>query len=168
MKKSIFLMSMAIILVASSMVYASNIEKIGYVDLSRLFDEYHSTQEYDKTLEEMHNVFQESSKEKIEKIREKQGKLSLMKEDKKVALEEEIEELKADLLEFDRREKMDLNKDRNEKIREILLEIEKVVSDYAEKEKYTLILNDRVLIYSHQSIDITNAILEILNETEKK
>ena len=58
----------------------------------------------------------------------------------------------------------DLTKERNEKIREILLEIEKIVSDYAEKEGYEIILNDRVLIYGNQNKNLTENILAILNQ----
>ena len=54
--------------------------------------------------------------------------------------------------------------DGNEKIREILLEIEKVVSDFAVKENYDIILNDRVLIYGNPVQDLTEDILTILNK----
>ena len=72
--------------------------------------------------------------------------------------------MKAELLEFDRQKKEDMTKKRNEKIRELLLEIEKVISDYAEKEKYSIILNDRVLIYGEQSLNETENILKIINK----
>ena len=108
--------------------------KVGFVDLSRLFDEYYKTQDYDKTLEDRSRTFEDDRNNRIEKIREAQGKLGLLKEDKRLELEEEIEQMKADLLEYDRQQKADLTKERNEKIREILLEIEKIVSDYAQKE----------------------------------
>lgn len=137
--------------------------KMGFVDLSRLFDEYYKTKEFDKVLEAKHKDFEAKSKTKVEGIKEKQSKLALMKEAEKAKLQEEIETLKAELLEFDRQQKTTLTKERNEKIREILLEIEKIVSDYAEKEKFDLILNDRVLIYGNQTIDLTEQILEKLN-----
>lgn len=138
-------------------------DKLGYVDLSRLFDEYYKTQDYDKTLESKHKGFEDTRNEKIESIRESQGKLGLLNEEKKTELEEEIEKMKADLLEFDRQKKADLTKERNEKIREILLEIENEVSAYAEKEGFAMILNDRVLVYGNQTIDVTEKILEKLN-----
>ena len=61
-----------------------------------------------------------------------------------------------------------MTKQRDEKIREILLEIEKVVSDYAKQEKYDLILNDRVLIYGDDGLDISTKILELLNAEYNK
>lgn len=141
--------------------------KIGFVDLSRLFDEYHKTKEYDKVLENRHNEFETQRNEKVEKVREAQGKLGLLKDEEKAKVEEEIEKLKAELLEFTKQNQTDLTKDRNEKIREILLEIEKIVSDFAEKEGYSIILNDRVLIYGNPADDLTVKMLDILNKSQQ-
>jgi len=138
--------------------------KIGYVDLSRLFDEYHKTKDYDKDLEVRHGNLEKIGKEKINKIRESESKLALLKEDQKQLLESEIETMKGDAQEFVRQEQSNLTKERNEKIREILLEIEKIVSDYAEKEGYEIILNDRVLIYGNETKNLTESILAILNQ----
>ena len=133
--------------VMSSGVYAAEEGKIGYVDLSRLFDEYHKTKEYDKVLESKHGELEKIGKEKIEKIRESEGRLALLKEDERKMLEGEIDLMKGSAQEFVQQEQSSLTKERNEKIREILLEIEKVVSDFAEKNEYDVILNDPVLIY---------------------
>lgn len=150
--------------VTGSGVYAAADDgKIGYVDLSRLFDEYHKTKEYDKVLEAKHGELEKIGKDKIEKIKESESKLALMKEDQKGTLEDEIMAMKNDAQEFVQQEQSNLTKERNEKIREILLEIEKVVSDYAEKEGYSVILNDRVLIYGNPAKDLTENILTILN-----
>ena len=164
--KSLRVLMMLIFLTAVSgvAVYADKTDKIGYVDLSGLFDEYYKTKEYDKVLEAKNNGFEKERNGKIEKIREAQGKLALLKDDEKKKLDDEIKKMKADLLEYDKAQKTDLTKDRNEKIREILLEIEKVVSDYAQKNGYTIILNDRVLIYGDKSYDVSQQILKILNE----
>ncbi|MGE0267999.1 MAG: OmpH family outer membrane protein [Candidatus Omnitrophota bacterium] len=153
----------AMVLILAVSTTASAKDKLGFVDLSRLFDEYYKTQDYDKTLESKHKGFEELRNSKIEKIRESQGKLGLLAEAKKAEMEQEIEKMKADLLEFDRQQKADLTKERNEKIREILLEIENQVSQYAEKEGYAMILNDRVLVYGDQTIDLTQKILDLLN-----
>lgn len=158
-------LSFMVLALCSSAAMAADL-KMGYVDLSRLFDEYYKTKEYDKVLEEKHGGYESTVKAKIEEIQEKQGKLALMKEDQKAALEEEIKKMTQDLQMFDRQEKTTLTTERNEKIREILLEIEKVVSTYAEKEKYSVILNDRVLIYGAPVLDITESVMQILNENK--
>ena len=150
-------------------MHAQGIEgKMGYLDLSRVFDEYQKTKEYDSLLEDQHSKYEKERNEKVEKLKSAQEKLALLKEDEKVKLETDIETQKNELLEFDRQMKTDLTKQRDEKIREILLEIEGVVKAFAEKEKYSLILNDRVLIYGDKVGDITEPILKTLNESYAK
>ncbi len=163
---SIFFSVVMVLGLATSALAAEG--KIGYVDLSRLFDEYYKTKAYDKVLEKEHKTFEKERMSKVDEIKEAQGKLSLLTEDKKKELEDEIASKKEALMAFDRRMKADLTKKRNEKIREILLEIEKVVSDYAEKEGYAIILNDRVLIYGTPKTDLTEPILKILNSNQPK
>ena len=148
--------------------FAEEKGKIGYVDLSRLFDEYYKTKEYDKVLEAEHKDYEQEAKGKVDKIREQQGKLELLKEDQKKSLEGDVEKMKSDLMEYDRQKKTTLTKERNEKIREILLEIEKIVSGYAEQNGYALILNDRVLIYGDPARDLTQDILKTLNNAQPK
>lgn len=159
------ILSMGLILGINRPVNAqTSTQKIGFVDLSRLFDEYHKTVEYDKVLEGKSLDFEKVRNERIEAIRESQGKLSLLAEDKRKDLEQDIEKKKAELTELDRQKKTDLTKERNEKIKEILLEIEKVVSQFAKENNYALILNDRVLIYGNEAINLTEQVLAILNK----
>ena len=71
--------------------------------------------------------------------------------------------MKTNLTDYDRQIREDLTKERNDKIRTLLLEIEDVVSKYAEKEGFDMIFNDRVLIYGMPSLDVTQVILDQLN-----
>ena len=142
--------------------------KLAFVDLSRLFDEYYKTKDYDVVLEGKQKDFEKARNTKIDAIKESEGKLSLLAEDKKAVAEKDVEKLKSDLLEYDRQQKADLTKERNEKIREILLEIEKVVSDYAAAQNYSMILNDRVLIFGEKTLDVTEPILKKLNNDQSK
>lgn len=158
------MISIFLLCVTAAGVYATDGGKIGYVDLSRLFDDYHKTKEYDKVLESRHGELEKVGKEKIDKIKESESKLALLKEDQKKVLESEIDLMKDNAQEFVRQEQSSLTKERNEKIREILLEIEKEVSDFAEREGYAIILNDRVLIYGDPAKNLTEEILTILNQ----
>lgn|SRR3989338_2849434 len=163
----VFLLSF--VLFASTGVYAQGVSgKIGYLDLSRVFDEYTKTKEYDTVLEAQHKKYETERTQKVDALKSAQDKLALLKEDEKAKLEADIETQKNQLLEFDRQLRTDLTKQRDEKIREILLEIEGVVKIFAEKEKYSLILNDRVLIFGDKTGDITEPILKTLNENYGK
>ena len=145
--------------------FTKNFEgKIAYVDLSKIFDEYKKTKEYDAVLEKESKTFQDERQKMLDKVRDGQNKLALLKDDEKKKLQEDLDKQKQQLLEFDRQQRTDLTKKRDEKIREILKEIEKVVSDYAKKEDYTFVLNDRVLIYGSTELNITDPILKTLND----
>jgi len=162
------LMAAVVLMVSFSMTTAAEAQKIGYLDLSKTFDNYEKTKDYDKTLEAEHEAYQNARNAKIEKIQELQGKLALLKEEEKQKQQDEIDKLITDLREFDQAKGTDLTKKRDDKIREILLEVEEVVSGYAKKEGYDFILNDRVLIYGQDSMNVTDAILETLNANYKK
>ena len=165
--------SVIIIAIMCSMVFclqgqAQEVKKIGYLDLSKTFDNYEKTKEYDSVLEGLTKAYEKERNDKIEKMKEAQGKLSLLKDDEKAKLEDEISKMQADYKEWDQGQQTDLIKERDEKIREILLEIEKVVSDFAKKENYDYILNDRVLIYGNEQLNVTDKVLKLLNESYRK
>ncbi len=168
MKKIFILMVAAALMVSFSMTGVAQAQKIGYLDLSKTFDNYEKTKDYDKTLEAEHDAYQKERNVKIEKIQELQGKLALLKEDEKQKQQDEIDKLITELREFDQVRGTDLTKKRDDKIREILLEVEDLVSGYAKKEGYDFILNDRVLIYGQETMNVTDAILELLNANYKK
>ena len=169
MKKfKIVICAVACALLFSLPAQAQGIErKVAFIDLSKLFDSFEKTKEYDAVLEKNHKGYETAREEKLTKIQEANSKLALMKAEEKEKLQAEIDTMKRDLMEFDQAQRTDLAKQRDEKIREILLEIEKTVSDFAKKEKYDLILNDRVLIYGNETLDITEQVLSILNDTYK-
>ena len=154
----------AAVFVLATAGMAQSAEKIAYVNLSRVFDEYGKTQEYDAVLSKKQDQYEQERNVKLQKIQEAQGKLSLLKEAEKTKLQEQIDTDRNALLEFDRQQQTDLRRERDEKIREILLEIEKVVREFAEKGQYSLVLNDKVLIYGAESFEITEPIIKILNE----
>ena len=141
--------------------------KVGFVDLSRVFNEYKRTKEYDAVLEKESTAFQEERNKMIEKVRDAQSKLALLKEDEKQKMQEDIDKQKQALLDYSRAKGTDLTKKRDEKVREILLEIEKIVSDYSKKEGFTLVFNDRVLIYGDQQLNITDTVIKLLNDNYK-
>jgi outer membrane protein len=160
--------ALCFMLISSPMVFAQEAKlKFAHVDLAKLFDEYDKTKAYDKVLEADNTKFQEERNKKIDSIKELQGKMDVLKDAEKVKAEKDIETLKNEILEFDRTKRTDLTKARDEKVREILLEIEKLVSAYAQKEGITYVMNDRVLVYGDKTLNITEPILKTLNDNYK-
>ena len=80
--------------------------KIGYVDLSKLFDEYYKTKEYDKLLEGKFNKFQDDMKLRVDKIKDQDAKLSLLTDDKKKTATDELEKMKSEAVEYEKNQKI--------------------------------------------------------------
>ena len=138
--------------------------KIGYANLAKIFDAYNKTKEYDTALEKKHEGYKKEFDDKLKKFKDSEAKLPLLKEGEKAKLQAQIDKDKSDLTAFEQEKTMDLRKERDEKIRELLGEIEKVINDYAAKEGYSLVINDRVLVYTTKEMDITEPIIKILND----
>ncbi len=165
MKKiTIFIVVLVFMLSFCSLGSAQNVQKMAFVNLSRVFDEYHKTAKFDKVLEDKSLAYQKEHNLKLEKIQEAERRMNLLKEEERRKLAEQIQKDKNDLREFELQRGTDLRKERDDKIREILLEIEQAIKTYAEKEKYDLIFNDRVLIYGLPTLDITETIINTLNK----
>ena len=147
---------------------AAGAKKMGVMDLSKVFDNYQRTKDYDVVLEGKTKDYEKTRNEKIDKIKDLQNKMALLKDDEKEKVTKVLETMRAELANFDQSQQTDLRKQRDEKIREILLEVEKVTSDFAKKEKYDIIFNDRVLVYGADGMDVSSQVLEILNAGYKK
>ena len=92
----------------------------------------------------------------------------MLSEKEKEAKTKDLQEKFKSLQEFDRQQQTDLRKEQDEKMREILKDIEEAVRKHAEKEAYTLVFNDRVLVYQTKSMDISDKIIAALNKVYKK
>ena len=143
-------------------------DKFGYVDLSRLFSEYGKTKDYDKALTEKQNVYEAERVKKVGDVKQFQEKLNLLSEKEKESKQADMQAKVKTLQEYDRQKQTDLRKEQDEKMKEILKDIEEAVKKYAEKEGYTMVFNDRVLVYQVKSLDITDKVSAILNSGNKK
>jgi len=139
-------------------------EKFGYVDLSRIFSEYNKTKDYDKVLSDKEESYSSEREKKVNEIKSFQDKMNLLSDKEKEAKKADLETRVKSLQDYDRQKQTDLRKEQDEKMKEILKDIEDAVKQYAEKEGFTLVFNDRVLVYQTKNLDITGKIVEILSK----
>ena len=78
-------------------------------------------------------------------------------------LKKETENIKK-LHEFDSEVRNELKQKRDVMVRDILKQIDEVVSEYGKSEGFDLILNDRVLLYRVEELDVTDEIINRLNK----
>lgn len=162
---------MVVMLFAAALAFqadASAQEKIGYVDLARVFDEYQKTKAFDKSLETKGASKQQERDRLVNEVKKLRDEAELLgakaKEDKQIAIDEKIKALQ----EFDRSTRDALRKERDNMVRDILKEIETVIADFGKSQGYTFIFNDRVLVFKNESADLTASIIKTLNESYAK
>ena len=149
-------------------VFAQSEEKIGLVDLSKAFDEYQKTKDFDKALEGKGDIKQQDREKLVKEIREMRDELELLNESARAKKEKDIEAKIRSLQEFDQDTKAELTKERDDMVRDILKEMSDVIQSYGKTQGYSIILNDRVLLYGDKSLDLTDEIIKILNDSYKK
>ena len=143
-------------------------DKIGTVDLARVFDEYTKTKEFDKNLETK-GAAKQAERDKmvadVKKMRDEAELLSAKaKDDKQAVIDEKIKTLQ----DFDRTTRDALRKERDGMVRDILKEIEVVIQDFGKAQGYGYIFNDRVLVYKSEGNDLTNQVIKVLNDNYAK
>jgi len=167
MKKAIFF---ALLVFGVWLFFAQNVsaaEKFGSVDLAKLFDEYSKTKTYDKILADKEKAYETERDKKVAEIKQLQEKYTLLSDKEKESKKTEIENKIRALEDFDKARQSELLKERDEKLKEILNDIEKAVEQYAQAQGYTVIFNERFLVYQNTSLDITDNVLDILKASGK-
>lgn len=153
----------SLVLVAS----AQAADKIGYVDLSRAFSEYNKTKGYDKNLGDKEKAYTADRDKRVADLKAFQDKLNLLNDKEREAKGAQLQDKVKAFQDYDRQKQADLRKEQEEKMKEILKDIEEAVKEYSEKEGYTIVLNDRVLVYQTKSMDITDQVIAILNNSKR-
>jgi outer membrane protein len=147
---------------------ASAADKFAYVDLTKIFSEYTKTKDYDKVLGDKQNAYESERDKMVAEVKGFQDKLNLLSDKEKEAKKGDLENKIKNLQEFDRQKQGDLRKEQDERMKELLKDINDAIKQYASKEGYTMVFNDRVLVYQDKSLDITDKIIEIVNKGSKK
>jgi len=166
MKKA-FLLALVFVFATTLFVkqsQAADSLKIGYLDVGKTFDEYKKTKELDAALEKEAKAKQADRDKLVSEITRLRDELELLsekgKQERQVVIDEKIKKLQ----DFDRVTRNDLKKKRDGMVTDILKEIDKVVQDFGTKNGYDLILNDKVIIYKKDNLNITTDILTTLND----
>lgn len=161
------LLVLTVMMSFSSVCFSKDL-KIGYVDILKVFNDYEKTKNYDKNLEKK----KEEAEKKLEKkrgvIEKLQGKLGLLKEGEKAKEGEKLNKELKEYRDLEREAFTDIRKERDEKMKDIVEDIDAIVKDYAKKNGFELIVNSNAVLYGAKTMDITDEILKISNKKYKK
>ena len=167
MRKATVIFLGVIFVLALFLGQAQAADKFGYIDLSRTFAEYTKTKDYDKVLTEKEKNYTEDRDKKVGDIKAFQDKLNLLSDKERETKKGDLQNKVKTLQDYDRQKQTELKKEQDEKMKEILNDIQEAVKKYAEKEGYTMVFNDRVLVYQTKTMDITTQVVDILNKGKK-
>lgn len=142
--------------------------KIGYVDIFKVFNDYEKTKEYDEKLEVKKSTAEKKLEKKKETIEKLQSKLDLLKESERAKEEEKLSKELKEYRDLEREAFTDIRKERDEKMKDIVEDIDKIIKDYAKKNGFELIINSNAVLYGAKAMDVTDEILKISNKKYKK
>jgi outer membrane protein len=163
MKKALVLAVVLSGFIFLSSGYAAE-QKFGYIDITKVFSEYSKTKAYDKVFKDKQDSYEASREKMVSEIKQYQDKINLLSEKEKDAKKSDLEGKIKNLQDFDRQNQTDLRKEQEEKLKELLKDIEEVIKQYCAKENYTFVFHDKALAYYDKNLEITDKIVELVNK----
>ena len=167
MKKVIVVLTLVLFCLGTSLGYAEEL-KIGFINLKEVLDKYEKvTDGEDVLLKEAEQ--KNSQREKlVNDIKSMREKLELLKDNKKVQKQQELDGKIKELQDFTYQTRTSLRQKRDEKFREIMKEVKTVIEEYGQSRKYDVIIDDTLLLYKVDNLDATADITKTLNQRYKK
>jgi len=141
--------------------------KIGFVDMTRLFNEYDQTKLMQNQFEaELHKEEEALNKKKqpLEQLeKEIEEKTDTVPENELRDLRDRYNEELRSLVEYRDRRLRVLRNRQQEQEKKLLDELQQAVKDYGTRQGYSMILRKSMLLFGAQSYDLTDAIIEAVN-----
>ncbi len=138
-----------------------------YVNMLEVFNQYNKTSDYDKKLEKEQKQEETLLRQKKDEITKLSGQIKLLKDSERSKKEKELSDKKNAFNQETRKALLDLKKERDVKMKEILGDINRVISDYAKKNKQQIILKKAAVAYADERLDKTDEIIKLLNKSYK-
>jgi outer membrane protein len=142
--------------------------KIGYVDVEKVFNEYELTKQNDAKLKEEGKTKTGERAGMVEEIKKLKEEAELLSEEVRKEKETVIEEKLKTLRDFDEKTKNELRSKRDFLLKGIFDDIRETIEEIGKAEQYSLVFNDRALLYKTDAFDITPQVVKKMNEKASK
>jgi outer membrane protein len=146
--------------------------KIGYVDMSKLFNEYQETKIRTAVFEKEWNDAQEEINQKARQLEELKNRLQEQRdtlgETEKRQLESQIDEAERDVKDYYELSLKRLRRREDEIKKELLDKLQKEIDDYGTREGYSMIFRESTLLHAAPTYDLTDEILQLVNNTQSE
>ena len=160
-KFNVFILALLVLVSLISNVKAQDY-KIGYVDLSKVYDSYYVNQQANVKLGSLIKELENKQNEKRELILEKQKILLKTEGNARKVLQSDIDALNTDLSKFEQENQNYIAQNKDKNIRAMQAEVQNVVSIVGREAGFDFIINDKVLVYSKGVHDITDVVIKKL------
>ncbi len=141
--------------------------KIGVVYLRKVFESYEKTKAYDEKLAAKSREIEQKIRQLQQDIEKIQASLEVLGEKERAEKIKELREKQMQLRKYQLEAMRNISQERDAYMREILRDIKPVITDYAKKNGYDIILNGDMLLYSADGYDLTDDIVKLLNKSYK-
>jgi outer membrane protein len=138
--------------------------KIGYVNLGKVFDGYQRTRASDSTLEKKGKQKEAELEGRMNELKKLRQSLELLNDEARETKMREAEEKAEELQRFRTSTARDLRRERDKIAKSILQEIQQGVEQYAKANGFSLIVDERSLLFGQPTYDLTDEILASLNK----
>lgn len=144
-------------------VAAEGAVKLGYVNMARVFDEYQRTKDSEQILEQKGKQRQAELEGRVGELKKLRQNLELLNDQTRDTKAKELEEKSDDFQRVKTRAERDLLRERNQIAKVILDEVQQVVVEYAKANGFSVVLDQRSILYGQDAYDATNEVLQLLN-----
>ncbi|KJJ83741.1 Outer membrane chaperone Skp (OmpH) [Candidatus Omnitrophus magneticus] len=138
--------------------------KVGSVDLRLAFYEYEKSKGFDKELNEVTAKKTADRAKLVQIIQGIRGENEFASEEVKKQKQKEMDSAIAQLNDFDKNMRQELLNKKNAMFREVIDDIQKIVTAIGKAEGYDLILDTRNIMYSGEGLDLTSRVIKELNK----
>ena len=138
--------------------------KLGYVNLGKVFDQYQRTKDSEVGLEQRGKQKEAQLQAQLEEIKKLRDGLELLNDQSREGKTRELEEKSDRFKRTKEQSERELVTQRNQLAKQILDEIGQAVAEYGKANGFTLIFDQRSLLYGQDSYEVTDKIVQILND----
>lgn len=172
---SVFLIIFCFLILSGvSKSYGAETNKIGIIDLAKALNESEAGKKAKADLESLIKSKQSIIEEKAKKVESLKGELekqaALISAEAKKAKEEELERALRDYQRTVSDSQAEVQKKEGELTNEILKDLRNIINSFASEEGYSLVLEkaEGIVLYSSNSLDITEKVIKKYNEIKAK
>lgn len=176
-KRTVFVLAAAVLLLAAATAFGARAAmaagprmkmKIGYVDLQKALNESNAGQAAKTDLKALMKKMQKAIDKKVSRTEELRSELkkqaSVLSPAAKKAKQAEIAKLMKETQALIESSNTNMQKERQKKEVAILKKIKAAVDSIGAKEHYTVILPADVILYSGSGMEITDQVINLLNQ----